>query len=146
MYLKEDKRKEFSTERQIGTFGLKSRVKLGFFPKMEWLPPPSTLPIPIFLPEGGNKEFYLAVELCCPADIERWKRVGSIPKSDSSFTWDENDKIERKYWYRREPLGLGKLISGCPALSRCCRPLRLKSVIKELKMKAFWERVVGENI
>lgn len=141
--MKKAKREEFSIEKQIGSFGLKSKIKLGFIPNLQWSLLSSHLP---YIPTGSSgdpREFYLVLELRCPADIEEWKGKGFTPKSYISFNWGE--KGEARYWFRGEPTELKKLIRGCPTLSKCCKPHRLKSVLKELKMKAFWSKVVGEN-
>lgn len=131
-------RKEFSIERQIGTFGLKSKIKMGFAPGLSWPFLSTNLP-------GADSfgEFYLILELHCPADIKEWKGASSKPKFCLSFGWGEKCQVFQ--WYRREPSELKKLIRSCPALSRYCLPLRLNAVLKELKMKGFWFKVVGEN-
>lgn len=141
--MKGTKRKEeFSLEGQIGKFGLKSKIKIGFIPGLHQASLDSHTYPPSYFSEDP-RGFYLGLLLRCPADIKKWKREGSALRSGTLFGVGEG--TESRYWFRSSSSELKKLIRSCSALSECCGSLRLEEVIKELKMKAFWFKVVGEN-
>lgn len=146
---------KFDVERQVGTYGIKSKVKLGFAPGVVAVA--GTI-VPHEQITGRSFEFYLKIELRGHSDIYRWNRIlmKFCPKTYYTkgknlilrdfVSTTPNKKVIDLYWFKRTPRELGEIIEDCPILSSFCNPSELESVLGELELRAFWERVIGKDI
>lgn len=146
---------KFDVERQVGTYGIKSKVKLGFTPGVVAIA--GTL-VPHEQITGRSFEFFLKIELRGRSDIFKWHKilVKSHPKAYYTkgknlilrdfINTTPNKKAIDLYYFKRTPRELGEIIEDCPILVAHCGRPRIDSAIRELELRAFWERVVDKDI
>lgn len=127
----------FGLEREIGTYGLKSKVFLGFSPPLRW----SSLRIE----EARNKEFYLKLELCCPSDFRNWLAERRCNYSLIGYSGELGGRYRYRYYFTRTPSELREFVKKCPFV-RNCEVSKIESVLKELEIRAFWHKVVRGNV
>lgn len=123
----------FGLEREIGTYGLKSKVFLGFLPRLHW----SSFRIE----EAKNREFHLKLELCCPSDVKSWKDVGIAYHYYSPL----DPERSHYYYFMETPSELREFIKECPFV-RNCEDSKIETALREIEIRAFWSKVIRKGL